>query len=192
MSGFDPEQLVVAGTGHIYVADVDTMTFPEDIDDIATLEDDGWIDLGYTTTDGPRFSFARESKDVEAWQEFDPIRTLITNLPKQIEFDLEQWNADTVGLGLGGVEITSTANGSMVEPKESSFVDLKALVVAGTDGDRNYAFCYRRTQNTKPLTFPFRREDISPLTIGMKVFAAGSGEKPFRILTDDPAFAVGS
>lgn len=190
MPGFDPDELVVAGSGHVYVGD-DTATFPDDIDtvlDWATTPDAGWVDLGYTTEDGPRFTFDRTTVDIKAWQSFDPLRTIVTEVPKQVEFDLHQWNADSLRLGLGGGTISATANGFMLEPPDASVVDVRKLVIVGSDGDKNYAFCYRRTTNGKAFNFGFQRADSASLAIGMKVLAADEGEQPFRLLTDDPAF----
>lgn len=195
----DPAESTVGADGYVAVADLDA-AMPTDINDcipdpdtLAVDLDALFFDLGYLTDAGPRASFGRTVKDITAWQSFDPIRSLVTALPKQVEFDLEQWNAENLSLGLGGSVITDTTNGVMLEPEDNSFLNYKRLVVYAADGDKHYAFCFRRTQNVKELTFPFGREDISALPIGMKVLAAPVGEgKAFYLLTDDPDFPSAS
>lgn len=190
----DPDQSTAAGNGYVAVSALE-VTLPTDIADLIPDEsnqvdlDAGWVALGYLTEAGPRFSFGRETKDIAAWQAFDPIRTLITKIPKQAEFDLEQWNADAVRLGLGGAVISSAGSGTMLEPEDESFLDYRQLIIYGADGDKHYGFVFRRAQNTKNLEFPFVREDISALPIGMKILRQPADtDKPWYLLTDDPDF----
>lgn len=191
----DPDESTVGADGYVAVGDL-TATMPTDIadcipDESLSVDLTGFVDLGYLTDAGPRASFGRTVKDITAWQSFDPVRSLVTAVPKQVEFDLEQWNGDNIALGLGGAVITSAGSGVQLEPEDNSFLDYRRLIIYAADGDKHYAFCFRRTQNVKELTFPFGREDISALPIGMKVLAAPAGEgKAWYLLTDDPAFEV--
>lgn len=180
----DPTELFSAGDGNIFISQ-EGVDFPTDVDEVL---DAGWLDFGLTTDAGPRFSFDRTTKDIPAWPLFDPARTLVTAIPKQIDFDLLQWSGENFQLGLGGGTITPTANGAIYEPPEPSFQDIRQMIIVGVDGDRTYKWCFRRVRNVKALTFPFVQTDVSPLTIGMKVLAATAPDKPFFILTDDPAF----
>lgn len=192
-ANLDPDQLVVAGDGLILVAPEGT-AFPDDIDDVIDLDlAAAWVDLGYMTESGPRAAFGRNTKDIKAWQSFYALRTLTTETPSRVEFDMRQWNADTMGVAMGGVVITATANGTMLAPQGPSFRDIRQLIVYGIDGDKHYAFCFRRTQNDKELQFPFTREDATALAVGMKVLGPPVGENDaWFMLTDDPAFPSGS
>lgn len=187
----DPDELVVAGDGAIFVSPEGT-PFPTDIDTVVSLGlNAAWTALGYMTEAGPRAAFGRNTKDVKAWQSFHALRTLVTETPSRVEFDMRQWNTDTMGVAMGGVVVTSTANGTMLEPEDASFIDIRQLIVYGIDGDKHYAFCFRRTQNDKELQFPFTREDATALGVGMKVLGAGANKSWF-LLTDDPAISSGS
>lgn len=183
MPGQNPDELVVAGGGAILTAP-EGATFP---DDIADTLDAAWVDLGYATEAGVRFTFDRTTKDIPAWPSFDPVRVLNTAVPKTIEYDLEQWNAESLRLGLGGGTISATATGFMYEPPEPGEVDVRGLIIQGVDGNKNYWLCFRRVQLSKALSFAFTLTDIAPFAIGQKVLAAGD-DAPFFILTDDPAF----
>lgn len=193
----EPDELVVGSSGLILVSDEGT-TLPTDIDTVIPDWDagtaglaTGWGDLGYTTEEGPRLAFGRDITDIGAWQSFNPLRSIVTGKPSQVEFDLRQWNSDTFGVAMGGVVVSTAGGGVMVEPEDDGFLDVRQLIVYAEDGDKHYAWVFRRVQNTKELGFPFARTDESALPIGMKVLGAGS-DKAWYMLTDDPAFTVGS
>lgn len=187
----EESELVVAGDGAIFVAPEGT-TLPTDIDDVIDLNlDTDFVALGYMTEAGPRASFGRNTKDIRAWQSFNALRTIVTETPTRVEFDMEQWNEDTFGVAMGGIIVTTAGGGVKVEPQDASFLDVRALIVYGIDGDKHYAFVFPRTQNDKELQFPFAREDISALPVGMKVLGNGT-DKPWYLLTDDPTFTAGS
>lgn len=189
-ANLDADELVVAGDGLVLVAP-EGIAFPDDIEDVITLDLPGWTDLGYLTEAGPRAFFGRTTKDINGWQSFHALRTITTEAPSRVEFDLRQWNTENFDVAMGGVVVTATATGHMLVPEDPSFLDIRQLIVYGIDGDKHYAFCFRRTQNTKELEFPFAREDESALPVGMKVLGAGTS-KPWFMLTDDPAFTTGS
>lgn len=195
----DPDELVVGSNGLVLVAPEGT-AWPTEIADVIPDPDTGevdlatgWVDLGYLTEAGPRFSFARTTQDINAWQSFYALRTLVTEVPTQAEFDLRQWNSDTFGVAMGGIVVTTAGAGVQIEPEDPSFLDVRQLIIYGADGDKHYAFCFRRVQNTKELAFPFARSDESALPVGMKVLAPPVGEaKNWFALTDDPSFPAGS
>lgn len=191
-ANLNADELLVAGDGLVLVSPEAT-PFPDDIADVVDLSlDAAWTDLGYATEAGPRATFGRNVKDIMGWQSFYSLRSIVTDVPTQIEVDLRQWNSDTLGVALGGVVVTDTATGTMLEPEDPSFLDIRQLIVYAIDGDKHYAFCFRRVQNTKALAFPFDRQDESALPIGFKVLGA-EPSKAWFMLTDDPAvLATGS
>lgn len=187
MAGLDPTEVVVAGTGAIYRAPVGT-DFPASISD--AVDEAAWFDLGYASEEGAKFSFARESNKLGAWQSFDPIRTIVTSVPKSIATELLQWNGETLKTALGGGTITEPETGEFeFEPADPGDVDEFALIVEGTDGDKHYRFCYRKSAVEDPVEFDFVRSDAAKLPVKFTVLAADGDAKPYLIQTDDPAFA---
>lgn len=182
---FDSGEVRVTGTGHVYVADVDT-PFPDSISE-AVAHADGWVELGYCSEEGARFSFGREINNIMGWQAFDPLRKVVTAVPKSVSFDLMQWNQHTVKLALGGGEVSEPVSGEYeYEPPDESFLDERALIVEGIDGDYTYRFCYRKALNESGVEFAFVRSDPVLFPITMGILAADDGAKPFLIQTDDP------
>lgn len=181
-------EIPVFGSGHVYTAPVGT-AFPANIS-AAVNQAAGWKDHGYTTVEGVRFSFARESTDLEAWQSFDPVRTLITKVPKTVSFDLLQWNQFTIQLALGGGTVTGADPNYEYSPPDPSFVDDRALIIEGTDDDKTYRFCYRKALNKSGIDFAMVRTNASPLAITMSILAADNDADPFIIQSNDDNFGL--
>ncbi len=180
----ESSEVRVTGTGHAYVAPLGT-PIPAGIDSALTHAA-GWVELGYTTPEGARFSFGREVNDIMGWQSFDPLRTIVTSVPKTVSVDLLQWNQHTMKLGLGGGTVTEPVSGQyQYEPPDESFVDERMFAIEGTDGDFNYRFIFRKALNQGGVDFSFVRENPVVFPITMKVLAADAGAKAFLLQTDD-------
>jgi hypothetical protein len=190
MTGLDPLQLFVAGTGHIYRAPLET-AFPASI--TATINDP-WTDLGYATPEGARFNFGREVNEIFGWQSYDPLRIVTTQLPKEISVDLMQLNKDTWATAIGGGTFTEPLPGEyQYDPPGENEVDEFAMIIEAEDGDKKYRFCYRRVFNMGGVEFAAVRENPIMLPITVKVLASTGNAKPFLVQTNDPAFQpVGS
>lgn len=175
----------VAGTGHAYVAPLGT-AIPAGIDSPLTHAA-GWVELGFTTEEGARFNFGREVNRIMGWQAFDPLRIVVTSVPKSISVDLLQWNQHTVKLAMGGGTVTEPSAGQyQYEPPAESFVDERMFAIEGIDGDYNYRFIYRKALNEGGVSFAFVRENPVVFPITMAILAADSGAKPWILQTDDP------
>lgn len=180
------------GDGNVYRAPVGT-DFPASADTEVDLDD--WSDLGLISEDGPQFSFDKEKKDKYAWQSMDPVRTMITKVPKAIKVGLMQTDLQALVTALGGGTVTEDPPGNFTyEPPEASEVDECALMVEGRDGDLVYRFCYRRVQNLGKIEFPWQREDTVTYDAEFQVLQPSGGEKPFFVQSNDDALAdlVGS
>lgn len=183
--GLDSDEVVVGGTGAIYVADVGT-PFPVSIND--PVDPDDWEGLGYISEDGPQFEFARDINEIMAWQSYDPIRIANKVLGKKVAAKLLQWNKTTWDLANGGGTTNEYEAGQYeYEPPEESFVDTRAFIVEGYDGDRVYRFCFRKALNIATFAFAFVRENPVEIPIEFKVLAAPNGERPYVLQHNDPA-----
>ena len=64
----DADQLVIPGSGHVYVGDANE-TFPSTIGTAVTTSGaSGFVELGYTTESGVSFSVGRVTKEIKSWQ----------------------------------------------------------------------------------------------------------------------------
>lgn len=183
----DSGEVLVTGLGDIFTAPVGT-AFPALSVDLYTQA--AWTQMGFVDPAGAKFDFGRNVNEIMAWQSFDPVRTVIKSVPKKITFNLLQWNIWTAELALGGGVVTEPNPGEFqYDPPDESFVDERALIVTGIDGDKNYRMCFRKALNEAGVSFSFVRENPALLPVTMSVLAADGGASTFIIQTDDPAFA---
>lgn len=187
-TNYDPEEIAVNGLTDVYVAPVGT-TFPASLD--ADLSD--WTHLGLTAESGVKPGLNRTLFSVKSSQRFYPTRKGVASIDADIEFDLQQWNSDTLLLALGGGTIEDEGGGEwLFTPAPSSFIDERALLLVTTDGDNVTMWGWARTTNTKNFTSSFVRTAESVLPIGMSILDPGDAE-PFLIRGNSAAFvATGS
>lgn len=186
----DAEELVVMLDGAIYVGEVGE-TEPTDPADALGA---GWEDLGYVTTDGVSFQLSREVTDIDSVFEPDPIRRLITRVPKTVSFTLQQLSVLTAPFAFGGGEVSEPSAGVyLYEPPDASEIDERALIWEIHDGDKDYYLGYRRGNVTGTVNMTGVRNNATLLPVEFSVLTPAGGAKPFFFLTNDPAFEpVGS
>lgn len=179
---FESDELVVAGTGHIWVGPVGT-AFPADIS--AAVDEPSWLELGYTSVDAVHVMFDRQTKDLFAWQTRDIIRTIITSEPKTIGFTMEQWNQNTLSLAMGGATVTGSAQKYVVTPPAAGHVDYRAMIAEFTDDTKKYRFLVPKALNKNPLDFTTKADDMALLPIVMTLLAPSLGGSAWTLQTND-------
>ena len=179
------------GSGHVYVSDSNvTPNFPASISTPISRAA-GWIDLGYATEEGVKFTFGRDVVEKFAWQSHHPVRVLVDKVPTMAAFSCMQWNRYTAALALGGGTVTEGSPGEYkYEPPDESYVDERALLIEAVDGDYTYRFVYRKTMNQSAVEFSTVRSDTTALLIELKVLAPSGTDKAWFMQTDDPNFDV--
>ena len=190
MAWNDANELVVAGTGQVYVAPVGT-TLPTATDDTLNA---AFVGLGYTTEDGVTFTVAPEVNDYMAWQSRQPIRRELVNQTVSAAFSLLQWNEETVPLAFGGGAVTQVGSDYRYDfPTADDALDERAMVIDVTDGDRNMRFVLPRGNVTDSVEAQFVRTEMAVLPITFGILEPIGGGAPGYILFDDSdAFAAGS
>lgn len=178
----ESSEVAVGATGHIWRAPVGT-AFPTNIS--TAVNESLWTELGYTTEEGVRFTFGRETNEVGAWQSYDPVRIISTKIPKEIAHDFLQFNQNTWATAMGGGTWTGTSPNFEYTPPAESYVDQFAEIIEFTDGDSSYRFCYRKVQNMSGVEFSLTRENPVVLPVTVKVLAADGGLSPFVFQTND-------
>jgi hypothetical protein len=146
--GLEAGEIVVAGMQRIYVGPVGS-DLPDSIED----EPDGFYDLGYTTEDGLAVSFGKDTDDLQSSQSLDPVRKLVTAAPKTVTASLRQFNAETLTLALGGGTVDGDDDAWTFEPAPPSFIDERALIIEGEDGDVKLRIMYARAMVSEAVEF---------------------------------------
>src|SRR5262245_21213562 len=167
MAGQDAQNVVVAGTGAVYVAP-DGTTLPADL----AAPPAAWTDVGYVSEDGVTFTFSREQEEVYAWQVSTPVRVLVTIEPISIAYELEQFDRVTVSLAFRGGTFSGTAAPFTYTPPDPGTSDVRALLVDAIDGDYTFRFGFPRVQIGEDVETQLLRSDAVRLPLTFNVLAA--------------------
>lgn len=188
----EPEEILVASTGHLYRAPVGT-AFPDTIDD--DVDETLWTELGYTSEAGPRFRFGRDTTAIRGWQSRDPLRILVTATPRSVAADLLQLNQNTFDTAMGGGTWETQGAGLYhYTPPADSAVDEFALIVEFEDGDERVRFGYRKCFNQSATEFALVNNAPVMLPVDFAILAADGALDPFEVWTniDDLGLATAS
>lgn len=175
----DASNVVVAGTGDVYVAAADTALTGIAVNARPSM---GWDELGYISEDGASFNMDRSTEELKSWQSMDPIRILTTEEPKMVSFELMQFDPVSFNLAMQG----GTLSGGVWEPPVPGTQEVKAMVIYGVDGDYNFRFYFPRVQVNGAVEFNMNRSDAIRLPLEFKVLASASS---WYFESDHPAWA---
>lgn len=180
-----PDEIVIAGTGTIYHAPEETPLPSYLTDDL----DAAFLEVGYTSEDGAKFTDSKTTNHVRPWQSFYPVRTHITEKSATIEFAMLQWNESNMILAYGGGGIIEPVAGEYrYEPPSPETLAVRACVIDFTDGDKHYRFTGGRVFVTSNVESTWAKKGPALLPITLEVLAPPSGVQPWTIDSDDPAF----
>lgn len=186
------DEIVVGANGTLYVALVGS-AIPATIAD--PLDAD-WIDLGFASEDGVAWTDGKTIKPLRGWQSFYDLRRIITAREGMLKYGLIQWSGDNFRLAFGGGTITESAPGSGLyeyTPPDPEEIDERAQAIEWQDGAKNYRLIFPKGMVTENVETTIARTDMAMLPITFSLLGE-DGVEPFRLQTDDPAFAdaVGS
>lgn len=187
----DADEVRVAGSGGVYVADLGT-AFPAFSADLEA--DDDFTNLGYITEDGATFTLSREVEDIFAWQSPDPIRTINKRVPKTVKFDLMQsdYHAFMLALGGGTWGVAGVAPNEVYTytPPAVSAVDERAMILELVDGTLKYRWYFKRALNKEGVEFQATRNTSVNYPVSMSILTPADASAPFTFETNDDAVAA--
>lgn len=181
MPGLEAGNVVVAGTGTVWVAPEGT-PMPTDL---APL-DDPWNDMGYVSEDGVTFTISRDQEDIGAWQSLEPVRVLVTSEPKVIAFELMEFDTESLLLAFRGGEVAGTTVKTYTPPDPGA-EDTRAMVIDGIDGDSTFRFAFPRVGLQGDVEWSLVRSDAIRLPLEFQVLASST---KWTILSDHPGLTV--
>lgn len=181
----DVDNILIAGTGRLYIAPEGT-PMPSHLS--ASLDAD-FVDVGYISEDGAKFTDSKTTNDVRPWQSFYPVRVHITERTGTLEVTLMEWKEATLITAFGGGGMTQPFTGEYrYEPPEPEDLAINALVLDMADGERNFRIGIDRSFVTSNTESTFAKTGPALLPVTFAVLANGES-KPWRIDTDDPGWA---
>lgn len=180
------DELVVGANGSIYTAPVGS-TVPASI---ATALNASWLELGYATEDGVKWTDGKTVQPIRAWQSFYDLRRIITERMGSLVFSLMQWNGETVKLAYGGGEITEPTSGAFrYTPPAPEEVDERMLAVEWVDGAYDFRLIFPKGMVSENVETTVTRTAAGLLPITFALLGE-EGEEPFILDTNHPAFAA--
>lgn len=184
----DADQLVIPGTGHVYVGDANE-TFPATISSAVTTSGaSGFVELGYTTEAGVGFSFGRVTKEIKSWQSGYPLRRLITDTPTSVSFSLLQFTYASFRLAMGGGAFGDAGSSNYYyEPPDADFADERSIIIEASDGNYDYRWLFRRCVVSDKVDFNLMRTNPVAFQLKFDVLESGTpSQKPWAFQTNDP------
>lgn len=182
----NPQEILIAGTGTLWTAPEGT-ELPQYLSEAL---DPAFVQHGYLTEDGAKFTDAKSVEEVRAWQAFYPVRKFLQGRTGSLEFSLMQWNEENLVLAYGGGGITEPQPGEYrYVPPAPEELAVVCAVLDMTDGDRNFRFGVPRCFVTNDVESTFAKSGPGLLPITLEVLDAGSGVDPWFYDTDDPTWA---
>lgn len=179
-------EVVVAGSGQLYVAPVGT-ALPST--PTAALNA-AFVGLGYIAEDGASFKVTPEISEFKAWQSTDAIRRSVKSRELEIGAKLLQWNENTVVTAFGGGAITGSGPYTYTLPLSTDALAEYAVVLDANDGARVTRIVVARMCITDAVEAQFSADSMAELPIVLKSLA--STIAPTILFSDTTAFAAGS
>lgn len=183
----DASEVVIAGSGHVYVADEGTAAPAAAIPFGAPGA--GWRELGYTTDDGVTWARSRQSDGLPVWQSYQPVRTITTGADETISFVLRQFSPDNAieALGGGTFVMGDTDTPGVLTLPDPSDVAVRTLLVDAIDGDNVFRTIWQRVQVGGDFETNFQSGDSMNLPIE---FSGLAGTTNPVIQSDHPAWVA--
>lgn len=126
----------------------------------------GFSSIGYLQ-DPPDFSVDRPTKDIEAWNSDDPIRTLIEKSNLEVTLKAQQTNNLSHELYWGlGTWVDDGGTGAVWTPSSGDVI--KAMVLEITDGARQVRYAFSRVSVSKVGKLNLARAEAVSYEITLK------------------------
>lgn len=178
-------EVVVGGTGHIWVGPVDA-TPPSDA--TTAMDSAEWTELGFASEAGVTFTDSKTLVNIMAWQSFYPIRRIISDRDSTLAFVLRQWSGATVQFAFGGGLVEDNGGEFTYTAPSPEVVDERSLAVEWQDGNKHYRLYFPRGLVTDAVETNLVRTAAADLPITFGVISDGSVDA-YTLFTDDTAFA---
>ncbi|MFF4168576.1 phage tail protein [Streptomyces sp. NPDC001744] len=197
MAGNSASEIRVAGTGRVLVAPLGAPLPTTFSANPSTDWGTGWVDLGYTSTDGVTFSKKDKLDPVETWQSISPARFVYSDRDLTLKFSMLQFNEDTLPFFMGGSKTDITPGGTgnpgvfTFDVPDGPTFDERALGLEFTDGKEvTYRFVIPRGQVTATDDIKLARKAAASLGVTFTALSSGDGEPLATFVMKDPAYAA--
>lgn len=125
-----------------------------------------WRPLGYASDDGVTMGGDSSSESFTPWQSTTPIRTIVTEQSRTVNFTMWQLNEDTLGLYFDQTVAPPDSSGNFeIEVRSDAPSRLYAIGVDVADGQRRLRFIYPRASLESTGDLTLQRGAMVPLEV---------------------------
>ena len=166
-----PEEVVI-GTANgpgLWIAPEGTEA-PEDFGEYGSP----WKSLGYASDDGVTIGGDTTTEQITPWQSTLPIRTLITERTKTLNFTMWQLNQETLGLYFDAPEPTTGTDGSIdMELRTDAPQRIHAIGIDSADAERTFRIAFTRASLSAAGDMQLTRGAAVPLDVTLSALDDG-------------------
>ena len=188
------DEIRIAGTFSVFAAPEGTVVADEvpadrDAYDLDNGLDAAFIEVGFTSPDGSKFTDSKTVVKIPVHQRFRAPRTIVTERSTMADFVMRQFNADNVPLAFGGGAVTEpTAGTYKYTPPAVEDLDYRVYVLDTIDGDIIYRYVIKRGMVSSNTETQMSRTAASDLPITIEADEPTEGQA-WYLLSNDPAMA---
>lgn len=171
----NPDTIPVAANGDVYVARYSpSLQLPTDALTAPTLDFNA---LGYTSEEGVTFGVETETAEIPAWQSLQPVRKPVTGQEITANFELLEWNSETLVLAFGGGNFEDNGDGtwSFTLPKSDERIQF-SIIIDALDGLYRYRIILPRVTVEDLDDINFRGDDNAGLGVTVTALPDIAGE----------------
>lgn len=170
MAGIDADEVLVSGaTSRLYLAPVGS-TAPTNH---SSAPDAAFIDIGYVK-DPPKIRRDRTTVDIEAWNEDDPIRTVLDKEKNDFTVKLMQVTNEALKLYYRGGTTATAGTGKKFTPAGTD--QERAMVLDVIDGSNVFRLYVARLQVVSVGELSFPKANTADMEITFRRLAPSSGD----------------
>jgi hypothetical protein len=124
-----------------------------------------WKSLGYASDDGVTNGGDTTTETITPWQSRTPIRTIVTEKTRTIQFVMWQLNQDTLGLYFDTVVPAPVSGLISFEVRSDSAPMLRAVAVDVLDGQNQFRIVYPRCTLESAGDMNITKSAVVPLDV---------------------------
>lgn len=190
MAWDNPSELVVGGSGEIYVAPVGTALPANE----SSALNAAFVGLGLCSEDGVTLTVTPDVQEFRSWQRREPVRRELQGREARVSFALQQFDEDSVPLAFGGGSISTVSSGHYRYdlPDPAAGIDERALVADIVDGSTTWRIVCPRGNVMEAVETQFNRGTLSQLPIAFGALVPNDNSPTAYVLSNSAAFAAGS
>lgn len=183
-----PANIVIAGTGTLYVAAVGS-TLPDDHNDTI---DAAFTDMGILQDDGAMFNDGKTAGTaVHGWGRREPYRKPPGNSAPFLTTVLREWHEDAFPIVFGGGTVAAApTDGHVFTPPANGAGTEYAVVLDMSDGSNSAVVVVPRCVVVEATEVPFKKMDASNLALRFDILVPTDNSAAWRVLVDHPGFTV--